>query len=189
MSKNQSARQRVQNSSASSDEQSVPPQVNTSTPAATTSQPEHQDGSDTHADVALDTEEFHEAFQRVKSEITSIAIDDLAAVNLDVRAVVTTILGAYPRIAALRDELATLGKFDPSLVDKLADYALALGHAHTLFTMSTNTTDDLAAAAAEGIAVRDQLRTDASALAKRGWVSQEFLNKLQNGVGYRSIAF
>jgi hypothetical protein len=82
-----------------------------------------------------------------------------------------------------------LGGFDVALLDKLRDYACALGHAQTLFTMSDEKSSDLAELASEGLAIRDQLRADATALAKRGLVSENFVSKLENGISYRSIAF
>jgi hypothetical protein len=139
--------------------------------------------------LAEEDAEFHLAFERVESEIRAVDPSRLLVVNVDLRTVVTTIVGAYPEIFALRPIIATLGTVDVTCVDKLLDHALALGHAHTLYMLATQSRDELAAFASEGIAVRDLLRADAVTLAKRSLINPDLIERLQNGISYRAIAF
>jgi hypothetical protein len=98
------------------------------------------------------------------------------------------VLGAAPEILALRGDLERL-PLSMKKIERLPDYALALGHAHARFMMALQSTDDLSALATEGVTLRDQLQSDASTLAKRGIISLELVNRFRNGNGYRNIAF
>lgn len=136
-----------------------------------------------------DEAQFHLAFQRVEHEIRAVDPEQVMTVNIDISAVITKILGSYAEIAAQRSAIEKLDSFDVELLDKLQDYALALGHTHTLYTMATKPRGDLGPMAENGAAIRDQYRADATALAKRGLIDPGLTARLQNGVSYRDIGF
>lgn len=75
-------------------------------------------------------EEFFLGFKRVEEEVRAVPEDGLEPINLDVPTTVTTVLGAWPEILALRAQVAALPNFDIGRFDKLRDYALALAHTH-----------------------------------------------------------
>ncbi|HEX2733327.1 MAG TPA: hypothetical protein VHM70_17070 [Polyangiaceae bacterium] len=140
------------------------------------------------ADVESNPNLFHLAFKRVEAEIKAVPTEQLVPINFDPRGVVATILGAYPEIIALRSQLNTL-PFDISIVDKLKDYALALGHAHARCMQAVEAGSELAELGSEGSAIRDRLQADAQGLAKRGIMNPKLLDKFRNGNGYKNIAF
>jgi hypothetical protein len=76
-----------------------------------------------------------EAFLRRRAELEAIPDRAVMRLNLDPMGVVSVVLGAEPRIVALRAEFQrNLHDFKFELVDGLRDYALAFYHTHTLFT-------------------------------------------------------
>jgi len=139
--------------------------------------------------AASANEEFLLGFQRVEQELRAVPEQDLAPLNLDVPSAVATVLGAWPEIWALRDQVSKLPGFDVSRLDKLRDYALALAHAHGVFRGSMGPPDGIAQMAEELATLRDMLFADAAALAKRGVFDEARIGKLRSGPGYKSLAF
>ena len=135
------------------------------------------------------TTTFLAAFQKLEQEIRGLPEDDLVAVNLDVSAAVSTVLGAVPDIVARRAEMAKLEGFDVKKLDKLRDYALALGHAHGAYRAALGPTDPVSKLGEDALAMREQLYTDAAGLAKRGLLDAGRVSKLKSGLGYRNLAF
>lgn len=152
--------------------------MNTDSPGAVSAQ-----------DGAAAAEEFLLGFQRVEQEIRAKAENALAPVNLDVPSTVATVLGAWPEIAALREQIAGLPGFDATRLDRLRDFALALAHAHSAFRGSAGPPDGVTKLAEELAAIRDVLFADATALAKRGIFDEARIAKLRSGPGYKSLAF
>jgi hypothetical protein len=138
---------------------------------------------------ASSNEEFYLGFQRVEQELRAVPKGELLALNLDVPSAVATVLGAWPELWALRDQVAKFPGFDISRSDKLRDYALALAHAHGVFRGSMGPPDGIAQMAEELATLRDMLFADAMALAKRGVFDQARIGKLRSGPGYESLAF
>jgi len=149
------------------------------------------DGSNVSAavQVAATDEEFLLGFQRVEAEVRAVPEESLRALNLDVPSIVTTVLGAWPEIFALRADVASLPGFDMSRFDKLRDYALALAHTHGAFRGLAGPPDGLTKLAEELAGIRDMLFADAMALAKRGVFDEARVAKLRSGPGYKSLAF
>src|SRR6478752_8045044 len=133
--------------------------------------------------------EYLAAFERVEALIRAVPEDELAIVNLDVPVAVSTVLGAWREILALRDAVAKLDGVDISALDNLKDYAQALGHAHSLYRASVGPRDPVTKLGAEVTAVREQLFTDAHALSTRGLLDEKRVAQLHSPSGYRNIAF
>lgn len=55
------------------------------------------------------------------------------ALNLDVPKTAAIVLGAWPKLLALRDQVARLPDFEMNRFDKLRDYAWALVQAHSSY--------------------------------------------------------
>lgn len=131
---------------------------------------------------------FKAAFDETAEQRAALLPSDFVPINLDVRVVVTTVLGALPRAKALRDEIVSeLPKLDIAQFDRLEAYAEALSHAHTVFLAASTPTEVLPGLAARAMTVRDQLRSDANVLARRGFVDSKRLAELKGGTGYLNV--
>ena len=73
--------------------------------------------------------------------------------------------------------------------EKLAQYALALSHAQTLYRMATRASDPVRALSGEGMKLRSLLFSDARALVHRGLVDGQVLRSYKGSVGYGNLAF
>jgi len=102
---------------------------------------------------------------------------------------VTLVLGAVPRIVRHRETLAQLVTFDVAQVDSLQEYALALGHAHGMRRAAPGPPVNVAELARSQKAIREQLLTDARALASRALLDPERIARLDSGPARLSIAF
>jgi hypothetical protein len=108
---------------------------------------------------------------------------------LDIPTAVSTVLGSLPEIRAQRDELAAkLPDFDPSALDKLEDYALALSAAHAALLAASQPSSELRAVVEEATEVRELLLSDATALVRRGLLSSESIADLKGPMGFRNIS-
>ncbi len=139
--------------------------------------------------ASQDPVQFHLGFERVRALLTSVSIDSLEPINLEVPATCATVIGAYPEIIELRPQLESLSTFDISHVDNLRDYALALGHTHSEHRSEGGTSDKVSVLAAKCLDNRDLFHADATALAKRGLLDESRVAKLRGGNSYRMIAF
>jgi hypothetical protein len=128
-------------------------------------------------------------FQRVEEEVRGVTDKDLQPLNLDAASVVTTVLGNLPEIRALRAEMEALPGVDVALVDKLSDYAHALGHAHGAYRAASERADGVVELAEAVTSLRDLLHSDAKALAKRELLAAARVAKLRTGPGYKNVAF
>jgi len=134
-------------------------------------------------------EEFFLGFTRVEAEVRAVPEDKLEPINLDVPTTVTTVLGAWPEILALRSQVAALPNFAIERFDKLRDYALALAHAHGAYRGLAAPPDGIVKLAEQLASVREMLFADAMALAKRGVFDEGRVAKLRSGPGYKNLAF
>jgi hypothetical protein len=128
---------------------------------------------------------FHAAFQKTASARAALAPAELMPINLDVQVALTTVLGTLPRLATLRDAIvAALPDFDIGQFDKLGTYAEALAYAQTAYLAASEPAEALPALVARAAEIRDQLLSDATALAKRGLLDAKRLAELKGGPGY-----
>jgi hypothetical protein len=101
---------------------------------------------------------------------------------------VTTVLGTLPQLRALRPEFeAEFRKFDLKSFDKLADYTLAVHHAHTRWRAASRPRQALSELGGKLEELRGRLLTDARSLAGHGVIDGKRLDEC--GLpGYRAMA-
>lgn len=141
------------------------------------------------APPSAEPKDFLEAFQRLQAEVRAVPDNELGTVNVDVPSAVATVLGALPEIMALRGDIAAINGVDLTKLDKLRDYALALGHAHGAYRAALSPSDPVTKLAEEVVDARDQLLADAQGLARRGLLESGSIEKLRTPSGYKNIAF
>jgi hypothetical protein len=129
-------------------------------------------------------------YEALLPKFQALSPNEVAIVNLDIPAAVTMVLGAASQIATLKDQFEKdLPTFDAESVMQLESYALALSHAHTLYSMASQPADSLAPLVDEGTKLRSTLLADATALVQRNLLSAEQLRDLNGPVGYKNLAF
>jgi hypothetical protein len=132
---------------------------------------------------------FHAAYDKRLAEIMAVRDADFVRLNLDVHATVATILGALPEIKALRAPMSGLPGLNQSYVDALEDYALAAGEANSRYVTATTPPEDINALNDKAIALRETLKSDATALAHRGLIAPDRLLPFKGLVGFKNVAF
>lgn len=133
---------------------------------------------------------FREAYQRLEDEIRAVPADTLLPHNVDIPQAVTTALGALPELRTFRERIVReLPAMDITSFDKLEAYALAAGHAHSMWVAASEPTQSLTALADEALRFRELLSSDVRALSKRGLLDGSRLKVLKGPRGYRNLAF
>jgi hypothetical protein len=131
---------------------------------------------------------YHAAFDNTAAARAALEPAEILTINLDVQIALTTVLGTLSRLASLRDDIvASLPDFDIGQFDKLSTYAEALAHAQSAYLAASEPAEMLPALAARAVEIRDQLVSDATALAKRGLLDGKRLSDLKGGPGYLNI--
>lgn len=132
---------------------------------------------------------LREAHERLANEIAAVPEDELATINIDILAAATTAMGALAEIMALRPRFVTeLPELDIDYLDKLEPYALAAAHAHTQYLGADTPAEAIPELSEEAVETRGLLLSDASALAKRGYLNPSRLLELKGTNGYRNTA-
>jgi len=138
---------------------------------------------------AKDEKIAKDAYDRVKADWAALQPDQLLQVNLDLQLASQTILGSWPEIKALREQLVKeLPNFNVTQFDLLEDYVLALTYVQARYAMATQPPNDLQELVDEATNLRGILQADAEALARRGLFQTEKLAGLKGGTGYRNLA-
>ncbi|HEU4409590.1 MAG TPA: hypothetical protein VFS43_30325 [Polyangiaceae bacterium] len=132
------------------------------------------------ADVA------EEAYHRARPELDTVSDDELGRVTANVMVAVLVMLGAVPRLEALRKEIEALPGQAPGLIDKARDYALALAHVQAMGTPAPE--GRLEALLAEGLPLRERLLATAELNAKLGTLDAEQVAAIRSGVGHVDAA-
>jgi hypothetical protein len=99
-----------------------------------------------------------------------------------------TVIGALPRIMTFREQASQLIEYELKNFDNLESYALALMHAQGEYVSASAPPEPLLALHEEGITLRDNLYSDALALANRGLVNVEPLKVFKAALGYKNLA-
>ncbi|CAN91516.1 MULTISPECIES: hypothetical protein [Sorangium] len=129
------------------------------------------------------------AFDRALPEITALSPDRLVAINLDIPRAVSQVLGVLPGLLALRPAIAEqLQKHDLALLDRLETYALAAWHAHLMWLSSRAPESAVKPLLAEAVPLRENLLSDAEALARRGLLDAEAVAEIRAGQGHIDTA-
>ncbi len=133
--------------------------------------------------------EFAAGFARVEAQVRAVPERQLRGINVNIPRAVTTVLGAWPELKALRSSFADLPGFDLANFDSLRDYALALGHTHAALHVATGASGGLSKLADDLAEVRDILHADAAALIRRKILDEAGFTNLHRGNGYKDMAF
>jgi len=149
----------------------------------------HRSNPSAQAAALADRSAFGEAFERRHHEISAVEDDDLAPLNLDVHAAVTTVLGSIPEIRQLAGAIEALPGNGPGSVDALEDYAHAVGEASSLYATAAAAGENIAALNEVAVKMRELIRSDAHALATRGLIDRARLAPFKGLVGYKNVAF
>jgi hypothetical protein len=132
---------------------------------------------------------FRTAFQKIAPQLQTVETKDLLAINIDVTTAVTTATGALPEIMALRESASKIGGgFDIKNFDLLETYALAMMHVQGEYVAASMPPEALLALNEQGVALRDVLHMDATALANRGLMNGSPLSTFRTGPGYKLLA-
>ena len=129
------------------------------------------------------------AYNRLLTEIDAVADEELVTINIDVPTAVTTALGVVPELAPFVEPAKKLPDFDAACFTKLEDYALALSHAHTLYSIASAPPDAIAELASQATDARELLLSDVRALAKHGLIEPSRVAEMERGLGHKGVAY
>jgi hypothetical protein len=133
---------------------------------------------------------FREAFVRLTNDIRAVPEEQYLQINVDVANSVTTVLGAWPEIRNMRAEVMQhMPTFDIAILDHLESYALALGHAQTVYQTATAPSPSLIALGAETEKTREVLLAEIKAQMARGLIDAAATKDLKGINGYKNVAF
>lgn len=128
------------------------------------------------------------AFAALLPEIIAVKDEQLVPLNVDVVTASTLVLGALPKLRALRQEIVQLPGFDIARFDKLEQYAFALNQANGLYRSAVAAKGTVQEIGNEIALVRDRLHANAVSLADYGLLDAERLKEIKKANGYRAIA-
>jgi hypothetical protein len=130
------------------------------------------------------------AFEALLPEISAVPEGELTPITTDVVASITTVLGALPRIRALRGDIDKMWRqFDFAEFDKLEQYAHALHQANARWRAAANAPKvDVAPLAADLADVRDRLFAGANLLVDFKVIDGKGLEGIKQTAGYRALS-
>jgi hypothetical protein len=132
---------------------------------------------------------FEEPYQRLLSELESLAPEDVYEVNLDIPTAVATVFGVLPQLRAFRDSIVKqLPAFDIARFDKLEEYTMSLSYANTVHATASRPVDGLAELSDEGAKLKGVFQNDILALVSRGLIDPVAIKNYTGYVGYKNIA-
>ena len=141
-------------------------------------------------DPSVAVTRYPRAYARMTPAMRALPAETLQQVNVHIPYAVTSVLGALPELMALRPRIVDeMPKFPIEMLDNLEDATLAMGHADTVYTVSTRKPEGvpvLAERAARACAI---FRADLQTLALREIIDGAPLEQLRGGPGHRNIAF
>ncbi len=129
-----------------------------------------------------------QAFEASRAAMEALDPKSLPHINVDIPASIITVLGCMPELKQLQPQLATLTAVDPAVFDKCEQYAHALYHANRQYISASQPSAPVAEMTETLRGIREQLFSDAAALAKRGALDGERFKKLAGPNGSKNIA-
>jgi hypothetical protein len=108
-------------------------------------------------------------------------------INVDIPTVVGTIEACFPRVHSLRRELLALPDFPRDVIEKLPEWALALGNADARHAAATAPPALLGTYVEEGSKLRGALISQAESFARFGLLDPAQVSSLNSGQSHRSI--
>jgi hypothetical protein len=131
-------------------------------------------------------EDAEVACKRVEPEANALTEDQFSAMNVDVIAATSIILGVAPRILPFRDRMARLPEFDIHNVDSLVDRAKAAWYA-VVTNLPEPEPRDFQAMFDECVALRTTLLTWAAPLVHARKFDQAAIDKIKEGSGNKDV--
>lgn len=129
------------------------------------------------------------AYNEVQPEIDAMSGDDLATINLDIPQAVSSVLGILPKIAPLREAIVVNLPTHPiKTFDKLGTYALAAWYSHLLALPPASSSSPIKTLLDEAGPLRENLLSDAEALAKRKVIDASVTEEIRSGQGNIDMA-
>lgn len=133
---------------------------------------------------------LREAFERVLPELRALPEEAVRKINVDVPTAVATILGALPKIRAVRPQIEEqLPQHDLAEFDRLEEYTLALAYAHGAYLAASQPAHSIEEINAEAMRLREVMLADANVLIVRGIFDKTRVAEIRLGNGYRDTAF
>lgn len=132
---------------------------------------------------------YREAFERALPAAQALAASKLVPINIDLPSAIAATVGRLPGIMALRDDAATLARFDVAAFDQLETYTFAAAYAHTLYMGASKAPETIAELNERGMQLRKMLYTDAVALATRNLIRGDRIGELKANTGYKNLTF
>jgi len=129
-----------------------------------------------------------QAFNRTADERRALKPQEVSQSKLDIASVVACVLGAWPKIQALREEMAKLPDLDLPAIDKLEQRTYALIHAQTNYLTVSESPDALRELVEELVRTRAVLHADTQALGARGLINPDSLDDYNGGTGHKVVA-
>jgi hypothetical protein len=132
---------------------------------------------------------LQQAYQRTFEAMSGLTPADLTPINLDVPSVYTLGSGALLKIRSYRERILALPDIWRSLVEKIDDYLLALGHAQALYIAASTPVASIPELYAQLLKQREMLLADSTALATRGLIPGDKLKELRGPISHSDTAF
>ena len=130
-----------------------------------------------------------DAHNRALPEIEGLPAEKVIQVNAEIVGSVATIVGAKPKVEAIRKQIEVeVPKFPGILLQKVELYAQALLYAHSVYQISAEPKDDLPPLLEMANTTTETLLADARALARRGLIPPEALDACKAQPGYKNRA-
>ena len=145
-------------------------------------------------DIAVDstdqTPRYRDAFESLLEEIRAVPKKKYVVITLPIEDAVITVVRKMTKLREFRAQLVRcLPEFPMDQFDKLEAYALALGHAQTLYKTATDPPAAVLALAENATIRRDLLFDEISLLAKRGLLDASPLKAVKCLNGYANLSF
>jgi len=139
--------------------------------------------------VLVDPAFGEEAFNALLPEFQALSTDDLLQIGVDVNSAVITVLGVVPQVRALVKQLTRVPpELEPALLDKMEQCTFALGWVQAGYASATAGASELAALVEEAEGLRETLVADMNALARRGFIDEGRLTRVQTSTGYKQLS-
>src|SRR5512145_1312456 len=140
-------------------------------------------------DVLESPARLQEAFDRLRPELARMRKKSLEALNVDPISAASIIRAALPRVRAMRGVITKeLASYDPSIIDRLDQYSLALIHAHRQCVCAKQPPAQLQELVDQVRSIREQLQSDVVCLANRGLIKDYRRAALRSSTSYRNLA-
>ncbi len=129
------------------------------------------------------------ALQYLEPKLAALKPDELMHITVDVTRAMQIAMGAVPKIALLRSEIAKqVPAHDLEAVDHLADYALGAWYAHILAMPPSDVESPVQPLLAEALPLREDLLTTAELVVRFGFFTEETVASIRAGTGYSDAA-